>query len=165
MNNDTYAEFLVKRKPPTYTYALKALMIFLSVIALFLALTTVWGILALGVVGAATYFLFQNMNLEYEYLVVNDQLTIDKILGKSRRKKAWEGSMEEIQIIAPSDSYVLKDYERPGMKTLNLSSQVPGAKTYTLMHQAGANSTKVIFEPNDRVLRCLRLRSPRKVLQ
>ena len=165
MNNETYAEYLVKRKSPLYTYALKGVMILLCIIGVLLALTTVWGILALTVIGVATYFLFQYVNLEFEYLVVNDQLTIDKIMGQSRRKKAWEGTMEEIQIIAPSDSYVLKDYERPGMKTFNFSSQAPGAKTYTLIHQAGANFSKIIFEPNDRVLHCLRMRSPRKVIQ
>lgn len=165
MNNEAYAEWLVKRKAPAYSYALKGVMIFLCVIGAFLALTTVWGILILAAIGAATYFLFQRVNLEFEYLVVNDQLTIDKIMGKSRRKKAWEGTMEEIQIVAPSDSYMLKDYERPDTKTLDFSSHEPGAKTYSLIQQAGTNSIKVIFEPNDRVLHCLRMRSPRKVIQ
>lgn len=165
MNNETYAEWLVKRTPPAYAFVVKAMMIFLCAVAAFLALTILWGILVLAAVGAATYFLFLNFNMEFEYLVINDQLTIDKIMGKSRRKKAWEGSMEEIQIIAPSDSYVLKDYERPGTKILDFSSRTPGSKTYSLVHQTGANSIKVIFEPNDKVLHCLRMRSPRKVIQ
>ena len=165
MNNEAYAEWLVKRKAPAYTYAIKGVMIFLCVIGAFLALSTVWGILALTAIGAVTFFVFQGTNLEFEYLVVNDQLTIDKIMGKARRKKAWEGTMEEVQIVAPSDSYMLKDYERAGMKTLDFSSHAPGAKTYSLIHQAGANTTKVIFEPNDRVLHCLRMRNPSKVIQ
>ena len=128
MNNEAYAEWLVKRKAPAYTYAIKGVMIFLCVIGAFLALTTVWGILILTAIGAATFFVFQGTNLEFEYLVVNDQLTIDKIMGKARRKKAWEGTMEEVQIVAPSDSYMLKDYERAGMKTLDFSSQCTCAK-------------------------------------
>lgn len=165
MNHDTYAEWLVKRKAPAYTIAIKALAIFIGLIALFLALTTSFGIIVLVAVGAAGYFLFPYMDLEFEYLVVNDQLTIDKVLGKSKRKKAWEGSMEEIQIVAPSDSYLLKDYERPGTKVLDFSSHQPGAKTYTIIHQAGANFSKVIFEPNDKILHCMRQRSPRKIIQ
>lgn len=165
MNNETYAEWLVKRTTPVYAYIARAAMIFLCVIAAILSVITVWGIIVLAVAAVATYFLFLNLNLEFEYLVVNDRLTIDKIMSKTRRKKAWEGTMEEIQIIAPSDSYVLKDYERPGTKTLNFSSKAPDAKTYTLIHQAGGNGTKVIFEPNDKILHCLRMRSPRKVIQ
>lgn len=165
MNNETYAEWLVKRTPSIYSYIARAAMIFLCIIAAILSITTVWGIIVLAAVAVATYFLFLNLNLEFEYQVVNDQLTIDKIMSKTRRKKAWEGTMEEIQIIAPSDSYVLKDYERPGTKTLNFASKVPGVKTYTIIHQAGSNATKIIFEPNDKILHCLRMRSPRKVIQ
>lgn len=165
MNREAYAEWLVKRKAPAYTYAIKAVMIFLCAISAVLALTTAFGILILTAVGAATYFLFQNLNLEFEYLVVNDQLSIDKIMGRSRRKKAWEGSMEKIQIVAPSDSYLLKDFERPDMKTMDFSSRAPGAKTYSLIHQNGAITTKVIFEPNDKILHCMRQKNPRKVIQ
>ncbi|MEG0369242.1 MAG: DUF6106 family protein [Hungatella sp.] len=165
MNNDVYAEWLVKRKTPGYAYAAKAALVVLCVISAFLALTTVFGILILTVVGIATYFLFQSLNLEFEYLFVNGQLTIDRIMGKARRKKAWEGTMEEIQIVTPVDSYLLKDYERPGMKTVDFSSHEQGAKVYALIHQAGANTTKVIFEPNDRILQCMRQKSPRKVIQ
>lgn len=165
MNNDIYAEWLVKRRTPAYAYAVRAVMIFLCLISAFLALTTVFGILVLTAVGVATYFLFQNINLEFEYLFINDQLTIDKIMGRSRRKKAWEGTMEEIQIAAPSDSYLLKDYERPNMKMMDFSSHDPGVKTYALIHQAGANTTKVIFEPSDQILKCMRQKSPRKVIQ
>lgn len=165
MNNEVYAEWLVKRKTPGYAYAMKGVMVVFCVIAGFLALTTAFGILILAAVGAAAYFLFQNMNLEFEYLFVNGQLTIDKIMGRSRRKKAWEGTMEEIQIAAPSDSYLLKDYERPNMKLMDFSSQISGVKTYTIIHQAGANTSKIIFEPNDQILKCMRQRHPRKVIQ
>lgn len=165
MNNDTYAEFLVKRKPPIYVYAIKAVMIFLCIIGLFLSITTAFGVIILVIIGGATYFVFQTQNLEFEYLVINDQINIDKILGQSRRKKAWESTMEEIQIVAPSDSYLLKDYERPGTKTLNYSSQIPNAKTYTIIQQKAGNTTKIIFEPNDKILHCMRQRSPRKVIQ
>lgn len=165
MNQDVYAEWLVKRKNPMYTFAVKILMAFLCVISTFLALTTVFGVLILLVAIAATYFIFQSMNLEYEYLFINDQLTIDKIMGRARRKKAWEGTMEEIQIVAPADSYMLKDFERSGMKTLDFSSHEAGAKVYAVIHQNGSATTKVLFEPNDKILHCMRQRSPRKVIQ
>ena len=84
--NDSYAEWLVKRKAPAYTIIIKAVLIALCAVSAFLALMTVFGILILTAVGAATYFIFQNLNLEFEYLIVNDQITIDKIMGRARRK-------------------------------------------------------------------------------
>ena len=162
--SEAYAEWLVKRKAPAYAIFIKIGMGILCAIGAFLALTTPFGIIILTVIGGLTYLVFRNMNLEYEYLYVTGQLTIDKIMGQSKRKKAWEGTMDEIQIIAPSDSYVLKDYETSNMKLMDFSSGVAGAKTYTLISQSGSNSSKVIFEPNDRMLQCFRQTAPRKVI-
>lgn len=165
MNNEAYAEWLVKKKAPVYAFAVKGLMGFLCLISVFLALTTMLGIIIMTVVGAATYFVFRNLNLEYEYLFVSGQLTIDKIMGRSKRKKAWEGNLEEIQIIAPSDSYLLKDYETSNMKVMDFSSGNQGAKTYAIIAQSGANASKIIFEPNDKMLHCFKQMAPRKVIQ
>lgn len=164
MNNEAYAEWLVKRKAPSYAIVVKIVMIVLCAVSALLALTTVFGILILTAVGAATYFVFRNMNIEYEYLYVSGQLTIDKIMGQAKRKKAWEGSLEEIQIVAPSDSYLLKDYGTSNMKTMDFSSGTAGVKNYALISQSGANTVKVIFEPNERMLQCLRQKAPRKVI-
>lgn len=163
--NESYSEWLVKRKPPAYALLVKIVMIILCVVAVFLALTTMFGIIILALAGAATYLLFQSLNLEFEYLYVNGQLTIDKIMGRARRKQVWEGKLEEIQIIAPTDSYVLKDYETSNMKTLDFSSGMPGAKAYAIISQSGANSVKVLFEPNEKMLHCIRQMSPRKVIK
>lgn len=163
--NDSYTEWLVKRKAPASSLIIKAALIVLCVISAFLALTTVYGIVILAAAGAATYFMFQNMNLEFEYLFVNDQITIDKIMGQARRKKVWEGTLGEVQIVAPLDSYILKDYERPNMKRLDFASHAPNARVYAIMHQGeGGQATKIIFEPNDKILQHIRQRSPRKVV-
>ena len=82
--NDSYAEWLVKRKAPAYNIIIKAALIILCAISAFLALTTVFGILILTAAGVATYFIFQQLNLEFEYLIVNDQITIDKIMGQKK---------------------------------------------------------------------------------
>ena len=82
--NDSYAEWLVKRKNPAYNIVLKAALVLLCAISLVLALVTPFGIIILTVVGIASYFAFQSLSQEFEYLVVNDQITIDRVLGKER---------------------------------------------------------------------------------
>ena len=72
--------------------------------------------------------------------------------------------MNEAQIIAPVDSYMVKDYEKQGMKVLDFSSHQPGAKVYAIIHQNGSEAVKVLFEPNDKILSCLRQKAPRKVV-
>jgi len=163
---DSYAEFLIKRTTPGYLRVLTAAAGFLTLVsAVFLTSVSIFGFVLVIVFGVATCILYQNMEVEYEYLYVNDTLSIDKITRKSRRKKAWEGTMEEIQIVAPSDSYVLKDYRVTNEKTLDFSSGAPGAKTRTAIVQSGGATQRIVFEPNDQILQCMRQSAPRKVMQ
>ena len=113
---------------------------------------------------AAAYFVFRNSEVEFEYLYVSNQLTIDRIYGKTKRKKAWEGSMDEIQIVAPTGSTEAKDHETNNMKVLDFSSHTPDAKTFTLISQSGSESMKIIFEPNDKLLHCMKMTAPRKIV-
>lgn len=164
--NETYAECLVRRKTPAYAYILNAVLGAVSLVSIFLAFTT--GVLFVILMFACvfvTYLSYRNTRLEYEYLFVTGQLSIDKIMGKSARKKAFECSMEDIQIIAPSDSNVLNDYRTQNQKTVDFSSHMQGAHTYTAVIQSGANSTKLIFEPDEKMLKCFRQTSPRKVVR
>lgn len=165
MMNDTYAEWLVKRKEPAYAWPLKVLMIFLCVVG-FLAASMIGiiGIIILAVVAAGTYFVFQNLKIEFEYLYVTGQFSVDKIMNQQRRKKVMECAMEDIKIVAPEDSYLLKDHSTTNMKIVDASSKDPQAKKYALIYQSGSNTTKVIFEPNDKILQCLRYSAPRKVI-
>ena len=165
--NEMYAEWLVKRKAPAYTMVLKIVMGILCVIAFFLSISPVFGIfgvIILFAAGGATYLVFRNGEVEFEYLYVANSLSIDRIYGKSKRKKAWEASMEEIQIVAPTGSTEARDHETNGMKVLDFSSQLPGAKTYTMISQSGSERTKVIFEPNEKLLHCMKMTAPRKVI-
>ncbi len=166
--NEMYAEWLVKRKTPAYMMLVKILMVLVCVVAFFIAMSPilgVFGILVLLAAGVAAYFVFRNSEVEYEYLYVTNQLSVDRIYGRTKRKKAWEGSMDEIQIVAPTGSTEAKDHETNNMKVLDFSSHTPDAKTYTLISQAGGTTTKIIFEPNDKILHCMKMTAPRKVVQ
>lgn len=162
--NDAYAEWLVKRKTPAMNHVIKAGIIVLCVLSFFLAMISLLGLVVLIAVGIGAYFFLPQLSLEFEYLVVNDQITVDKVMGQTRRRKAWEGTLDQVQIIGPVDAYQVKDYERQITKTLDFTSHMPGAKVYAIIQQDSGNMTRVLWEPNDRILNVLRGRSPRKVL-
>ncbi len=165
MNDDAYAEWLVKRKDPIYAIPVKILMAVLCLISLLTAMQTAFGVILLIVVGIAAYFVFINLSVEFEYLVVEGDISIDRILARSRRKKVLDCKKEEIQFVAPSDSYMLKDYEKTGMKVKDCSSGRSGARTYALIYQQGADCVKVVFEPNEKILRALRHSIPGKLVK
>lgn len=164
--NETYAEWLVKRKVPFYAYILNAVLGLITAVCVLLAMTTgVLAVILMFAAGFVTYLSYRNTRVEFEYLYVSGQLSIDRILGKAIRKKAFECTMEEIQVIAPSDSYVLNDYKDSTARVLDCSSHMDGAKTYTAIIRKGGDTTKLIFEPNDKMLQCFRQTAPRKVQQ
>lgn len=162
--NESYVEWLVKRKTPGYTYLLKGLMVFVCLVAFLLTLTTFFGFILLIAVIAGMYFLWPMLSVEYEYLIVNDQLSVDKIMGQTRRKKVWEALLEEIELIGPQDAYQIKDLQKQGMKVLDFSSHEPNSRVYAIMQQKAGETTKILFEPNDKILDHLRQRAPRKVI-
>lgn len=164
MMQDAYVEHLVKRKTPVYALPVKILLGILLAVALFFALTTFVGILVLLAVCALGYFVLLNLNIEYEYLYIEGNLSIDKIMNRTRRKKLLECDKDNLLMVAPIDSYVLKDYEGNGTKVVDCSSGRSDAKKYAFVYQAGQQRTKVIFEPNERLLHCIRNTTPRKIV-
>lgn len=167
MNHEAYVEWLVKRKAPAYVLPLKILMVFLCVVSVLLGMSPFFGVIGVIVmflVFGGTYLVFRNVNVEYEYLCVEGQLSIDKILGQSKRKKVVDCTKEEIQVVAPLDNYALKDRETSNMKTVDCSSGAGSAKKYAVIIQSGEATTKVIFEPNDKMLQCFRYYIPGKVI-
>ncbi len=164
MNQDTYVEWLVKRKEPAYAWPVRIVMGILCIFSLLMALTQVWGILLLVAAGIGTFFLFQTLSIEYEYLFVDGTLSIDKILGKARRKKVIECAKEDLLIVAPSDSFVLKDYETKDSKLIDCSSGEKGKKPYAFIYKKGPQHIKLLLEPNDKFIQAYRNTSPSKVV-
>ena len=164
MSEDNYVEWLVKRKDPAYALPAKIGLVVVCVLALFLALQTMWGIIVLFAAVAAAYFSFLGLSVEYEYLFAEGGLSVDRIMGKSRRKKAFDCEKEEVQILAPADSYVLKDYEKQGAKVMDFTSGRKEAKVYAMICQKGPESLKVLIEPNARMLNAMKRSLTRKVM-
>ena len=87
--NDSYAECLVRRKIPMYSNVVNIIMGAVTAVCVLLALSTnVIGMILLFVSGGITYLLYRNSRVEYEYLYVDKILSVDKILGRVKRKSA-----------------------------------------------------------------------------
>ena len=150
---ESYIEWLVKRKDPIYALPVKIIMVLVCAFSVLLALQTVIGVVIMTAAGIGTYFIFLNLSVEYEYLFAEGGLRIDRILGKARRKKAFDCEKDDVQLIAPVDSYMLKDYAKQG------------AEVYALMYQKGADTMKVLIEPNEKMLAAMRHTFPRKFVK
>ena len=154
--NDTYVEWMVKRKTSVAMKFLKMLLIILTVMIGLLAMVAfnmVLFIVAI-VIGVGAYFVSMNSEVEYEYLYVDKELTVDKVLAKSRRKRAATFDMGKMEVMAPIKSYHLDNYKNRQDKAVEPDHR------YVFYYDG---KQKVIFEPNQEMVKAIQFIAPRKV--
>lgn len=162
--NETYVECLVKRKTPTYMKLLKVLAIMLAVCFLLVGFLFMHPVsLIIGVIlGVAAYFITMNADLEYEYLYMDKELSIDKIMAKSRRKKIGKFDLERMEIIAPIKSHQLDSYKNRKCKVEDYSTgeEKQPDRRFAIYYDGGK---KLIIEPDQGMLKAMKTVAPRKV--
>lgn len=159
---DFYTEQLVKRRASKGAVLVKAGLSLLTVLAFLSFFLFTPGILFLAVMIAVDIFAFRQLDLEFEYLYVNGDLDIDKIMAKQRRKKVFETNISELEILAPTGSAELNAFQK--VKTHNFSTLEPDHKTYTMVIVRNGEKEKIIFEPNQIILDGMKMLAPRKVV-
>ena len=160
---ETYVECMVKKKANGLMSALKVLLIGIAVITGLLGFMGLIVSLIIAVVaGVGAYFVSLNANLEYEYLYVDKQLTVDKIMARTRRKKVETFDLERMEILAPIKSWHLDDYKNRQLKVVDYSSgveQQPDIR-YSMIYNG---EKRVIFEPTAEMVAAIKSIAPRKV--
>lgn len=166
MLNESYAECLVKKKRSGSAILIKVVLaagIFFT--AGSILLIGLFGFIAFVAMCMLAYCVIHNLDVEYEYLLVDKIFSVDKILNKTRRKKAAEYLLEDIQLIAPEHSDRLKEFENQVKKIADFTSGDRNAVRYVFIYTKSGTGEKVLFEPDDKMLRCFKQMAPRKVYE
>lgn len=166
---DIFIEKLVAKKK-TFTDSLITGGIILGTVILIMLSATVKVISQLGLglfiaVGLIylAYRLITSRNVEFEYIVTNGDLDIDKIVSKRKRKRIFSASCKEFDIVSrvKSNSFSLSVQSIKNRIDASSSIDSPGAYFITLNYKG--EKTLVIFEPDDRMLNNFKMFIPRKV--
>ncbi len=146
--NDVVLEWIIPYVMPAKKRLLKAVLVSLLIVLLadavlfyaFLLLPAI----ALGIV---EFFLFRSWKLEYEYVYVNGDFTISKIIRKEKRKDVFHCDRKDIQYVR--EGKLTED----GCQVSDFSSGWEKADVYTLR----TGNRLVYIEPNEEFLQDLRL--------
>lgn len=162
--NETYVECLVKKKTPSYMRFLRILLIVLTVFFVLVGLLLLPALLIGIVLGVAAYFMYLNSDLEYEYLYIDKELTVDKIMAKTKRKRVAVFSLDKMEIVAPVKSWHLDNYKNRSDKTTDYSSgeEKQPDKRFVFYYDG---QKKIIFEPNEEMIKAMQFVAPRKVFK
>ena len=160
--SETDVECLVARKPSVLLSFLKILLIMLTVVFIMVGGVFLPGLVVAIITGIGAYFATMNANIEYEYLYLDREISVDKVMAKSRRKKANTFSVDKMEVLAPLNSHRLDSYRNRNSKTLDYSSGVAAQpeKRYMMVCEG---DLKVIFEPNAEMVKAIQSIAPRKV--
>jgi hypothetical protein len=156
---------MVKRKPNLGMKVLYAALVALTV--LFVLGGMVAGLLFLIIGGGfavLTYFAYLNTEIEYEYLYIDRQLSVDKVLNRSRRKKVASYDLERMEILAPIASYQLDSYKNRTAQVVDYSSgekKEPDPR-FSLYYDG---QIQIVFEPSPEMVKAIAMIAPRKVFK
>ncbi len=164
--NDTYVEVMVDRKTSPLLGVARIVLYALAIICFMLGLVGS-GLFFVGAIAFAlvAYFVLPNFDLEYEYLYIDKEISIDKIMSKEKSKHVMSVDLNNMEVIAPVNSHELDQYRARGLKTYDFTSNTEGARVYSVVCTNGNEGTVMVnIEPNEEMLHAIKNVFPRKVL-
>lgn len=160
--SDAYVECLVKAKGSSLGKFLKILLIMLTVVFGLAMLVIPLALVAAVITGVGAYFVGIYTDVEYEYLYLDKELVVDKVLGKSRRKRVATYTIDRMEIFAPVKSYHLDNYKNRNVKIKDYSigEELQPDRRYAMYYEGGE---KILFSPSEELVKVMKNVAPRKV--
>lgn len=162
--SDAYVECLVKAKTSVMGKLLKYLLIALTVffvLIMMMMMNIIFFLLALAA-GVGAYFVNMFTDLEYEYLYLDKELTIDKVMAKTKRKRVAVYQLDKVEILAPVRSYHLDNFKNRTVKEKDYSigyEDKPDLR-YVMYYEGGE---KLILSPSPELIKVMKNVAPRKI--
>ena len=166
---DVFVEYIVKRKNTGKDLALQILILVAAIVLFFVLMAvgmaypvvmSITTVLAFGSLYGG-YILFTSQNVEYEYIVTNGEMDVDKIIARRKRKRlvtANARTFESFGVYKPAE-HASAQYANRIYACGNMND--PG-NFYAVMNHAKLGRTLLVFSPNDRVLNALKAFIPKQ---
>ena len=161
--SDAYVECLVKAKSSVMAVICKFFLLAIAVISFFGILIGIsLAIIPCLLASVGAYFVNMYADLEYEYLYLDKELVVDKIMAKSKRKRMATYTLDRMEILAPIKSYHLDNYKNRTVKEKDYSiGQVLQPDLRYAMYYEGGE--KIILSPSPEMIKIMKSAAPRKV--
>ena len=164
--SDAYVECLVKAKPSVLGkiggFLLTALSVLCVLTIFVLPPLMLFAFIGAILFGVGAYFVKMFTDLEYEYLYLDKELVVDKIMAKTKRKRVATYHLDRIEILAPIKSYRLDNYRNRNAKEKDYSigEELKPDLRYAAYYEGGE---KLILSPSEELVKAIRNVAPRKV--
>ena len=166
---DMYAEYIVKKKSDFKTSLIKALVVLASAILMYIALIITQNAVffmpaAVALIGWAGYHVFIQFNVEYEYIVTNGELDIDRIVARRGRRRIINIQTNNFELIAPYDDEHRAAYESGEFKkTIDVRSGPDAEGWFVIANHKDQGRVRILFEPTPKMLKIFSEYLPRQM--
>lgn len=166
--SEIFKEYLIKQKKSTTDVLAQVGIVVAALIISILAFTLGGQLIGPIVVIAAIFgagYLFSHFSREYEYILTNNELDIDVVYNRSRRKRVTTIDIKKIDIMASThDSRYTAELNKQA-KLVNASDNQNGPNTYAIIGPTQLGYCKVLITPNEQFLNDLYRQAPNKVFK
>ncbi|MBE7029198.1 MAG: hypothetical protein E7405_02980 [Ruminococcaceae bacterium] len=169
---DTYLEYLVKQK---YTaskiliivglYLLATILSFLSfLVALRSPFIFHFYVLVLFIFFYGARFFSKKLCVEYEYIVTNDELDVDRIIARKTRKRFLTVSVKAFEEFGKVEDDTVKRI-KPAVKIVFDASMGKDSdnRYYAVFNNKNGDKMLLIFNPTNKMLDLFKIYNPRVI--
>ena len=162
-------EVIVNRKPNTLIKAVCYGACVLTVCFCLLAfMTSLLFLIPAALCAAAANYFWLESAVDFEYVYVDKELRVAKIMQKQRRKELAVYDLTQMEVLAPVGSYHLDGFKNNDFKVIDYSSQGDENKAsrYALILSDGTELIlDMVGDYSSQILDLIRTFSPRKVFR
>ena len=162
-------EVIVNRKPNTLIKAVCYGACVLTVCFCLLAfMTSLLFLIPAALCAAAANYFWLESAVDFEYVYVDKELRVAKIMQKQRRKELAVYDLTQMEVLAPVGSYHLDGFKNKDLKVIDYSAQGDENKAsrYALILSDGTELIlDMVGDYSSQILDLIRTFSPRKVFR
>ena len=185
---DIFMEYLIKRHKDTKDYILTVLIgagaTVLSVVMLctmfilsfsmsssegtaqFSSIITTIGLLLVAGMWWGAVKLINLRSVEFEYILTNSELDVDKVIAKKGRKRVVSVDFKDIEIMANiNDNDHNSEYKnkKENIKLYDVTGNKANGNVYFVDTAIDGASARILFQPTSKMLESIRKYNPRNI--
>lgn len=158
--NSVYIEYSFKKdvafRSRVFFAFLVAVCVLLGFYSLFVTILVPVFIAAI----ALTYFYKRSLKCEYEYILLDDDLAIDRIINKAKRKKMARYDLSKIIDFSSVDEDFYKRYQDKRVKSKKYFSRLNEDDIYALVFNNGNNYECLYIQADEALKQAIASRHP-----
>lgn len=166
---EIFYEYLVKRErtknDKKISFLCNAMAVMVTIFAMFVLglFMRGWEFLIIVAVWYGAMRLKAKTNVEYEYILTNSILDVDRIVDQQKRKRVISVDFKNIEGCEPKPVGGAAEIHG-GREILNLTGNINGKNVYYVDFYKASERCRLYFQPNDKMLEYLKTINPRRVV-